>query len=40
MEFTDQIRLDRHVNKAHAKKSDSTNHDRLWYEAGAASGYI
>ena len=40
MEFTEQIRLDRHLNKTHSKKTDSTGHDRTWYEAGAASGYI
>ena len=40
MEFTEQIKLERHVIKAHKKKHDPTNRDRLWYAAGAGSGYI
>ena len=40
LEFIEQIRLERHVAKAHKKKSDSHYRDHLWYAAGAASGYI
>ena len=40
LEFFEQIRLERHVVKAHKKKSRYHHRDHLWYAAGAASGYI
>jgi len=40
MVFTNQVRLERHVAKAHKKKYSIVNRNHNWYAAGAASGHI
>ena len=40
LEFPEQIRLERHIDKAHKNKSNYSHRDHLWYAAGAGSGYV
>ena len=40
LEFTEPIRLERHVKKAHSNKGHFRYRDHDWYAAGAASGYV
>ena len=40
MVFVEEVRLERHVAKAHKKKDALTYRDHTWYAAGAGSGYI